>query len=164
MSRGRVDPGPGQESVWDYPRPPRVEDVPKPVRVVFGGETAAETTREKRVRERSQPPAWYIPPEGIRPGALRAAVGSSWCEWKGEAASHDAVAGGAAARRAARSCPEPTPGFGELAGYAAFYPSGMEACLVDGERVRTQEGDFYGGSITPQLVGLFKGGPGTWGW
>jgi uncharacterized protein (DUF427 family) len=164
MNRTRVEPGPGQESVWDYPRPPRTEDVNERVEVHFGGEKIADTTRAKRVLETSHPPVYYIPPEDIRVEYLRPAGGGSWCEWKGRASYYDVVVGDRTAERAAWYYTDPTPPFRELADYVAFYPSRMDACYVGGERVRAQEGDFYGGWITSKVVGPFKGGPGTWGW
>lgn len=164
MAQQRVEPGPGQESVWDYPRPPRMEDVEARVEVRFGGETVADTTRAKRVLETSHPPVYYVPPEDIRAEFLRPAEGGSWCEWKGRASYYDVAVGDRVAEKAAWYYPDPTPPFGDLKRYVAFYPSKMEACFVGGERVRAQEGDFYGGWVTPEIVGPFKGGPGTWGW
>ena len=164
MGMKRIEPQPGQESVWDYPRPPRIEHTSKRVRVVFGGETIADTTRAKRVLETSHPPVYYIPPKDIRADAVRPAAGSSWCEWKGEAGYLTVEAGGQQAERAAWYYPDPTPGFEELRGFVAFYPSRMDACYVDDERVAAQAGDFYGGWITKEIVGPFKGSPGTRGW
>jgi len=131
---------------------------------VFGGETIADTTRAKRVLETSHPPVYYIPPEDIRAGAVRPAAGSSWCEWKGEAEYLTVEAVDQQAERAAWYYPEPTPGFEDLRGHVAFYPGRMDACYVDDERVAAQEGDFYGGWITKEIVGPFKGAPGTRGW
>lgn len=160
----RVRPGPGQESVWDYPRPPRTEDVKELVEIHFGGEKIAETTRAKRVLETSHPPVYYVPPEDLRTEFLRPAGGGSWCEWKGRASYYDVAVGDRVAERAAWYYPDPTPPFRGLEDYVAFYPSKMDACYVGGERVRAQEGDFYGGWVTSRIVGPFKGGPGTWGW
>jgi uncharacterized protein (DUF427 family) len=164
MARGRVEPGPGQESVWDYPRPPRLEEVDKKVKVVFGGVTLAYTTRAKRVLETSHPPVYYVPPEDIRTEHLRPSEGTSYCEWKGRARYYDVVAEGREEPRAAWFYPSPTPSFASLEDYVAFYPSKMDACWLGGEKVEAQEGDFYGGWITPEIVGPFKGAPGTWGW
>ena len=164
MSRQRVEPGPGQESVWDYPRPPRMEDVEEKVKVVFGGVTIAYTRRAKRVLETSHPPVYYVPPEDIRMEHLEPAGGRSLCEWKGVAGYYDVVADGRREGRAAWYYPDPVPAYAALKDHVAFYPSRMDACWVDGEKVEAQEGDFYGGWITPEIVGPFKGAPGTRGW
>lgn len=164
MARQRVEPGPGQESVWDYPRPPRMEDVDKKVKVVFGGVTVAYTTRAKRVLETSHPPVYYVPPEDIRMEDLEPSDATSYCEWKGRARYYDLVADERSERQAAWYYPEPVRSFAELKGYVAFYPSRMDGCWVGGEKVEAQEGDFYGGWVTPEIVGPFKGAPGTWGW
>jgi uncharacterized protein (DUF427 family) len=161
---GRIEPGPGQESVWDYPRPPRLEDVEEKVKVVFGGVTVAYTTRAKRVLETSHPPVLYVPPEDIRTEHLRPAGGSSLCEWKGMASYYDLVTDERVAERAAWYYPDPVPAYASLKDYVAFYPSLMDGCWIGGQKVEAQAGDFYGGWITPNIVGPFKGGPGTWGW
>ena len=164
MGRQRVEPGPGQESVWDYPRPPRMEDVEEKVKVVFGGVTIAYTTRAKRVLETSHPPVYYVPPEDIRLEHLERAAGRSYCEWKGRGSYYDVVTDERTEERAAWFYPSPTISFRDLEGHVAFYPSKMDACWVGGEKVEAQEGDFYGGWITTNIVGPFKGAPGTWGW
>jgi len=164
MVRQRVEPSTGQESVWDYPRPPRLEDVDRKVKVVFGGVTLAYTTRAKRVLETSHPPVYYVPPEDIRMELLKLSDGSSYCEWKGRARYYDVVAEERKEERAAWFYPYPTPPFASLEDYVAFYPSKMDGCWVGGEKVEAQEGDFYGGWITARIVGPFKGAPGTWGW
>lgn len=157
-------PGPGQESVWDYPRPPRVEPSHESVEVRLGGVVVARSTRTLRVLETSHPPTYYLPREDFAPGALRPAPGSSYCEWKGEAAYLDVVGGDAVAPGAAWTYPTPTRGFEALTDHVAVMPAAMEACLVDGEVVTPQEGGFYGGWVTSRVVGPFKGSPGTWGW
>ena len=159
-----MEPGPGQESVWDYPRPPRMEDVDKKVKVVFGGVTLAYTTRAKRVLETSHPPVYYVPPEDVRMEHLELAGGRSYCEWKGVAGYYDVAVDGRREGRAAWYYPDPVPAYAALKDHVAFYPSRMDACWVDGEKVESQEGDFYGGWITANIVGPFKGAPGTWGW
>jgi uncharacterized protein (DUF427 family) len=164
MNNRRVEPGPGQESVWDYPRPPRVEETSKRVRVVFDGETVADTTRAKRVLETSHPPVYYVPLDDVRGEFLVRTARSSFCEWKGRAGYYTVRVGDREAPDAAWFYPEPTPAFEPIRNYVAFYPSRMDACYVDDERVRSQEGDFYGGWITGEIVGPFKGGPGTRGW
>ncbi len=160
----RVEPQKGQESVWDYPRPPRLESSSRRVRVVFGGVTVAETRRAYRVLETSHPPTWYLPFEDILPGTLVAEEQTSFCEFKGRAVYWQLQAGGEVSRHAAWSYPKPGPAFAAIRDYVAFYPSRMEACFVDEERVESQPGDFYGGWITSDVVGPFKGSPGTWGW
>jgi uncharacterized protein (DUF427 family) len=160
----RVEPGPGQESVWDYPRPPRLERVGKKVKVVFGGVTIAYTTRALRVLETSHPPVYYVPPEDVRMEHLRPAEGGSFCEWKGRASYYDLVTDERTERRAAWYYPDPAGAYREIKDHVAFYPSRMDACWVGGEKVRAQDGDFYGGWITPDVLGPFKGAPGTRGW
>jgi uncharacterized protein (DUF427 family) len=167
MARGatdRVPPGPGQESVWDYPRPPRLEADRRRVRVVLGGRTIADTTRALRVLETSHPPAFYLPRDDFAPGALVAATGSTLCEWKGMAALLDLVGGGLVAPRGAWCYPQPSARFAALRDHVAVYPGAVDACFVGDERVRAQEGGFYGGWITAEIVGPFKGAPGTRGW
>jgi uncharacterized protein (DUF427 family) len=163
-SRERVEPGPGQESVWDYPRPPRVEEDDRRVKVVFGDVTLAYTSRAKRVLETSHPPVYYIPREDVRLEHLSPAGGSSLCEFKGRASYWDAVTEEKEESRVAWSYPDPEPPYEILKDHLAFYPSKVDNCWVGGEKVRAQEGDFYGGWITPDIVGPFKGGPGTRGW
>ena len=164
----RVEPGPGQESAWDYPRPPRLEESVERVEVVLGGRVVASTTRSWRVLETSHPPTYYLPRESFADGALREAAGRSWCEWKGRASYYDLVAGAGAAAvvapRAAWAYLDPTPGFTALRGAVAVMPGLVDRCAVDGETVRPQAGGFYGGWVTSRVVGPFKGEPGTLGW
>lgn len=160
----RIPPGPGQESVWDYPRPPRIEPVTQRLRVEFGGHTIADTSRGMRVLETSHPPVYYFPPDDVDADYIEAASGSSFCEFKGAARYFTVTAGGRRAERSAWSYPSPTGAFGALAGYLAFYAQPMDACWVGDERVQPQTGDFYGGWITSRVVGPFKGAPGTLGW
>lgn len=164
MRLERVEPEPGQESVWDYPRPPRVEETDRHLRVVFNGVTVAETTRGKRVLETSHPPTYYFPPEDVELTYLAEAAGFSWCEWKGRASYYDVVVEDEEASRAAWTYREPRQGFEAIKNHFAFYPGSMDACYVDGERVRPQPGGYYGGWVTSDIVGPFKGGPGTQGW
>lgn len=160
----RVEPRPGQESVWDYPRPPRVEPETRLVRVELGGATIAETTAALRVLETSHPPGIYIPPGDVAPGVLRPNPARSVCEWKGRAAYWDAVTENARSEAAAWSYPEPSAGFETISDYVSFYPDRVDACYLGDERVTAQEGGFYGGWITADVVGPFKGAPGTRGW
>lgn len=159
-----VPPGPGQESVWDYPRPPRVERTTALLEITLGGLVVARTTSAWRVLETSHPPTYYLPLDAFVPGTLREASGSSWCEWKGAASYYDVVAGDVVAPRAAWTYRSPTPGYEVITGAVAVMPGAMDLCTVDGERVTPQEGGFYGGWVTSGVVGPFKGGPGTVGW
>ena len=160
----RIEPGPSQESVWDYPRPPRLEKTDKRKKVVIGGVTLAYTTRAKRVLETSHPPVYYIPLEDVRMKHLTLAQGDSICEWKDRARYCDVVSDKREELRTAWFYPEPASPFEDLRDHVAFYPSKMHACWVDGEKVEAQPGDTYGGWITPEIVDAFKGAPGTWGW
>ena len=166
---GTGSSGASVESVWDYPRPPRLEASPALLVVELGGVRIAETRRSLRVLETSHPPVHYIPLEDIVAGALEPSpggAGASWCEWKGRASYFDVVAPGTSERRprAAWHYPTPTAPFADLVGHVAFYPSAMDRCVLDGEAVVPQEGDFYGGWITSRVTGPFKGGRGTRGW
>ena len=159
-----IEPGPDQESVWDYPRPPRVEDSSRHLQVWFNGVLIAETRRAKRVLETSHPPTWYLPPEDVRREYLHENQEGSWCEWKGLTHYCDVEVNGVRVPSAAWFYQQPTRMYEELQSYIAFYPQKMEACYVDGERVTPQAGGFYGGWITKDVVGPFKGDPGTAGW
>lgn len=161
---GSAAPQPGRESVWDYPRPPRVEPSTQRVWVVFGGLVIADTRRALRVLETSHPPAYYFPPADVRRDLLVPTKLHTWCEFKGMAAYYDVAVGDRLATNAAWSYPWPSAGYEELAGYVAYYPSRMDACYVDSELVQPQRGDFYGGWITGEIEGPFKGGRGTRGW
>ncbi|WP_336923361.1 DUF427 domain-containing protein [Aquipuribacter sp. SD81] len=161
------EPGPGQESVWDYPRPPDVVADRRPVVVRFGpaGEEVCRTTRALRVRETSHPPTFYLPLADFRPGALRPAQGRSLCEWKGQASYLDVVASdGRVAAGAAWTYREPYPAYEELRDHVALYAAAVDEVTVAGERVRPQPGSFYGGWVTDDVVGPFKGAPGSMGW
>lgn len=155
---------PARESVWSYPRPPRVEESARLVRVVLGGQVIAESTRTKRVLESSHPPAYYIPIEDIRAGVLAPSERTSFCEFKGGARYHTVQAGNRVEQDAAWYYPQPSGGFEIIANHVAFYPGRMDECTVDGEVVRPQAGAFYGGWITSDIEGPFKGEPGTAGW
>jgi uncharacterized protein (DUF427 family) len=145
------------ESVWDYPRPPRLEPSAKRVRVALGESVIADSTRSYRVLETSLPPSFYIPLEDITPGTLEPSEGHhTVCEWKGQASYYDVVAGGRRVERAAWTYPTPTPAFEPITGYVAFYPAKLE-CSLDGEPALAQEGGFYGGWITTDVIGPFKG-------
>lgn len=152
------------ESVWDYPRPPRLERASKRLRVVFAGTTIADTTGGFRVLETSGPPTYYIPPTDVRLDLLEPATDRSLCEWKGTAHYWTIALGGRRAERAAWSYPSPTPPYRAITDCLSFYAGRVDGCFVDDEQVRPQEGDFYGGWITSNIRGPFKGGPGTQGW
>lgn len=160
----KIKPEKGQESVWDYPRPPRLEKSSKKIEIVFNGQTIAETRNAFRVLETSHPPVFYLPPADVRMEFLEKETGASFCEWKGAAGYYRLRVGEKSVSKAAWFYPEPNGNFAEIKNYIAFYPSKMDACFVDGERVSAQEGDFYGGWIMKEIVGPFKGGAGTWGW
>lgn len=152
------------ESVWDYPRPPRVERSDKRVVVRHRGVVVADSTRAHRVLETSHPPVYYVPAEDVTPGVLERTRGSSFCEFKGTAGYWDLVVDGTRVSDAAWSYDHPVPDYAVLTRAIAFYPGRVDECTVGGERVRPQEGDFYGGWITADIAGPFKGGPGTRGW
>jgi uncharacterized protein (DUF427 family) len=160
----RVAPGPGQESVWDYPRPPRLERSTAPIRVVLGCVTIVDTARSWRVLETSSPPAHYLDPADFAAGVLQPCEGTSWCEWKGRASYFDLVAGETVSRQAAWGYATPASAFAALAGHIAIYAGRVDACFLDDEQVLAQAGDFYGGWITSRVTGPFKGDPGTLGW
>ena len=164
MRPAPLSAGPGQESVWDYPRPPRVEQDGRLVVIELGGVEICRTRRALRVLETSHPPGWYLPREDWLDGALVPAPGSSYCEWKGVASYLTLVGGDRRAERAAWTYPDPVPAYGVLRDAVALYPSAVDRCTVDGEQVRAQDGGFYGGWITDEVVGPFKGGPGSTGW
>lgn len=160
---GAVEPRPGQESVWDYPRPPVIVDDRRLVQVKLNDTLVAETRAAKRVLETASPPTVYLPPESLQLDCLRAETGSSFCEWKGRAVYFSLCLAGNFVTHAAWCYPEPFAAFTAIRGYLAFYPNRLE-CHVDGERVRVQAGGFYGGWITREVVGPFKGEAGTSGW
>lgn len=164
MKKQRIEAGPGQESVWDYPRPPRVEEATQQVKVVFNGEVIADTRRAQRILETSHPPVYYIPPEDVRMEYLTEAERRTQCEWKGQARYYNLSVGGRRVENAAWFYAQPTAGYEAIQDHVAFYPAKMDACYVDGELVQAQPGDFYGGWVTSSVVGPFKGGPGTAGW
>lgn len=157
-------PGPGQESVWDYPRPPRCDAVPARVRVQFAGVVIADSARAVRVCETASPPCYYVPPDDVRTDCLTPAGLQTLCEWKGTARYWTVRVGEKESVNAAWSYPDPESGFEEIRDYIAFYASRVDACFVGDDQVTPQPGDFYGGWITPNLVGPFKGAPDTEAW
>lgn len=160
----RIEPGPDQESVLDYPRPPRVEDSARHVQVIFNGVVIADSTRAKRVLETSHAPTYYLPRDDLRMECFVPSLRRTVCEWKGQALYFAITVAERTAQNAAWSYPEPTEPFAAIRGYIAIYPHEMDACLVDGERAAPQPGGFYGGWLTSDVVGPFKGGPGSLGW
>jgi len=164
MNRKRIEPSPGQESVWDYPRPPVVEDTEKHIEVFFNNVLIADSTDAKRVLETSSPPVYYIPPSDVEMKYLIKSDKKTYCEWKGEASYYTIDVHGTKAENAAWYYPDPTKRFESIRNYIAFYPQLMDACFVDGEIAKAQAGRFYGGWITSDIVGPFKGEPGTEGW
>ncbi|GAC1613495.1 MAG: DUF427 domain-containing protein [Vulcanimicrobiaceae bacterium] len=154
----------GQEWVWDYPRPPRLERVSATIRIEFDGREIARSTRAWRVLETSHPPVYYIPIADIEADVLSSADGESFCEWKGVAHYYDLISGTRRSPQAAWAYAHPATAFAPIANHLAFYASRVDACYVNETRVQAQPGDFYGGWITPEIVGPFKGGAGTRGW
>jgi uncharacterized protein (DUF427 family) len=159
-----VVPGPGQESVWDYPRPPDVKTDERLVTVVFAGEEVARSNRTIRVLETSHPPTFYIPPGDVLVERLMASRHVTFCEFKGQAIYFNIQVGDQISKDAAWCYPEPQPGYEVIAGCISFYPSRVDECTVGGNVVVPQAGGFYGGWITPDVVGPFKGDPGTMSW
>lgn len=164
MCPTRIEPQPGQESVWDYPRPPRLDLCTDQVRVIFNDQILVETQRPIRILETSHPPVYSFPPEDVHMEFFSASPHRTFCEFKGTARYWTLRVGDKVVKDAAWSYPDPTPAFEAIRDYISVYPSRMDRCLVNGEEVQAQAGDFYGGWITRKIVGPFKGGPGTWGW
>ncbi|MDD7921357.1 DUF427 domain-containing protein [Actinomycetospora callitridis] len=160
----RVEPGPGQESVWDYPRPPRAEAVRRRAIVTHGGTVVADTDDVVRVLETSHPPTWYLPRTAFTEGVLRPAQRRTVCEWKGTARYVDIVVPGVEPLRDVGWWYPEDAVYPVLADRVALYPAPFDEITLDGERVEPQPGGFYGGWITADVVGPFKGSPGTWGW
>ncbi len=160
-----VPPGPGQESVWDYPRPPRLERDSREVIILWQNEVVARTEAAFRGLETAHPPTFYLPPESINRALVQPSPTrqTSRCEWKGEAIYYDVVANGEKLSRIAWTYPDPFDDFAELRDYFAFYPTPIK-CTLDGIRVEPQPGRFYAGWVTPELAGPFKGEPGSEGW
>ena len=153
-----------RESVWDYPRPPRLEAVPQELAIRFAGETIAATRAGWRVLETSHPPVYYLPRDAFTCAVIASGRGRSFCEWKGSAAYWSFESGGRVAADCAWSYPDPAPAFAAIRDYLAVYPAMMDRCTVDGEAAASQPGGFYGGWITSNLAGPFKGAPGTLHW
>lgn len=159
-----IPPQPGQESVWDYPRPPRLEPVTKKITIIFNGVTIAATDQAYRVLETSHPPSYYLPPADIQMQYLQISPQSSFCEWKGRAIYYTLTVGDKQLINVAWAYPEPTDNFAAIKDHLAFYAHPMDACYVGEYLVTPQPGNFYGGWITPDIVGPFKGEANSWGW
>lgn len=155
---------PGQRSVWDFPRPAIAEPCDAHIRIEHRGVIVADTRNAICTYETSHPPSYYIPPDDIAAGVLKRASGSSFCEWKGAAVYWDVVAGGVVLPRVGWSYPNPSASFALLRDHIAFYARPFDLCTVNGEAVTPQPGVFYGGWITSDYAGPFKGGPGSMGW
>lgn len=164
MKKKRIEPGPGQESVWDYPRPPVVRDTEKHIEVFFNNILIADSTDAIMVLETASPPVYYIPPEDVEMKYLIESGKTTYCEWKGTASYYTVSVHDKRAEDAAWFYHEPAPGYETIKDYIAFYPQLMDACYVDGEIAKPQPGRFYGGWITSDITGPFKGEPGTEGW
>jgi uncharacterized protein (DUF427 family) len=164
MRPNPTPPQPGQESVWDYPRPAILEDSNKHLKIVCNGVVLAETQNAKRVLETSHPPVYYIPSEDIKLEHLIETPKKTWCEWKGRCQYYDVSVADKYINYAAWRYIEPTPDFASIQEYYSFYANSMDACYVNDELVKPQAGDFYGGWITSDIVGPFKGEPGTTWW
>jgi len=160
----RIAPGPGQESVWDYPRPPRLERVDLRLRIEHAGQLIADAPSGWRVLETSHPPVYYLAPDAFAPGVMQPSERSSFCEFKGRARYFDLLLGEIVVRDVAWAYPRPTCAFEPIANHLAVYASRVDAAFVGSERVQAQAGDFYGGWITANIVGPFKGEAGTMGW
>jgi uncharacterized protein (DUF427 family) len=156
--------GPGQESVWSYPRPPVAEQTHRHLKIAHRGVTIADTRRGMRTMETSHPPSYYFPPNDVGLFVLQASLRRSFCEWKGQAIYFDVLLHGEILRDVAWSYPDPTSMFISLRDHIAFYADPFDACYVDDERVIPQPGGFYGGWITSHVAGPFKGVPGSRNW
>lgn len=165
MHPERIAPGPGQESVWDYPRPPRIERVSQTIRVEYAGKVIARSTRGARVLETSHPPVYYVPPGDVDRSVLdrSSAMRDTACEFKGASRYFSIAVDDNRDDPAAWSYYRTVPSFESIREWFGFYARVCD-CYLGDERVTPQEGQFYGGWITENIVGPFKGGPGTWGW
>lgn len=152
------------ESVWDYPRPPRLEHAGDHIVVTHNGVVIVDTKSPLRILETSHPPTYYLPRDDVDLSVLEPVEGTTFCEFKGRASYADLVVGESRLARAVWWYEDPSPGYRELIDHIALYPGRVDQCTVNGEIVQAQEGDFYGGWITSRVTGPFKGAPGTLGW
>ena len=160
----RVKPKAGQESVWDYPRPPKLETYSGHIRIVFNGEIILDTNNALRILETSHPPTYYLPVTDFKKDVLVNNQATSFCEFKGVASYYDIQVKGKTAEKSAWYYPNPNTMYLPLKDHVAVYAHLMDQCIVNDEVVDAQQGNFYGGWITSNIVGPFKGAPGTWGW
>ncbi len=159
-----IKPAKGQKSVWDYPRPPKLEPFNKTIEIIFNGELIVQTNKAYRVLETSHPPVYYLPPEDITQKYLVPSDSSTYCEWKGRGSYYHVKVKDKLVQDAAWYYSSPTKAFEAIKNYPAFYAHKMDKCTIDGEVVTPQPGNFYGGWITKDIVGPFKGIDGSWGW
>jgi len=164
MQIKKIKPKAGQESVWDYPRPPKLELFNGHIRIVFNKIIIIDTHQAYRVLETSHPPTYYLPIDQFKKGIFVPNSGTSFCEFKGMASYYDIELNGKKALNSAWYYTWPNASYGAIKNTVSIYAHLMDACYVNGEKVKAQEGDFYGGWITSNIVGPFKGGSGTWGW
>ena len=157
-----IAPVEGEESVWDYPRPPRIVPDRRRVEVRSCGVLIASTIAAFRILETASPPTFYLPAVDVDLVKLVRVPGNSACEWKG-LAGYWALAGDKSRRAVGWSYEKPLTEFAMIAGALSFYPALVD-CTVDGERVRPQPGGFYGGWVTNEIVGPVKGAPQTGHW
>jgi uncharacterized protein (DUF427 family) len=159
-----VEPGPGQESVWDYPRPPRIERSARTAKVLFADVVVARSSRALRVLETAGPPTVYLPPGDVASAHLLPSRHKTYCEWKGTASYFHVACGDRVARRAAWTYRRPKRGFEAITEFVSFYPGRVDACYLDDELVRPHPGRYYGGWVTNDIVGPVKGEPGSRDW
>lgn len=164
MHINKVKPKAGQESVWDYPRPPRIEPFDGHIRIIFNDQIILDTNAAYRILETSHPPTYYLPMGDFKSGVLKPTVGGSFCEYKGMARYFSIVMHSKIANRAAWGYPDVKGTYVALKNCVAVYAQLMDACYVNDEKAKAQDGGFYGGWVTSNIVGPFKGGEGTWGW
>jgi uncharacterized protein (DUF427 family) len=160
----RIPPQRGQESSWDYPRPPRVEATGRHVVANFGGVAVADTREAVRLLEKANPPVYYIPPQHVRLELMTLNRHRTHSEELGAAAYYDLTLDGREVRNAAWVYTDPLPGYEAIRGRIAFHAGRIDEAFVDGERVTPQPGSFGNGWITSDVVGPFKGEPGSWSW
>lgn len=153
---------PGEESVWDYPRPPKIEKISNEIKVVFNGKTVIESIGGYRILETSHPPTYYIDPTGIKSEYFKESGGSSsFCEWKGSATYYDIIVDGETTQRAVWTYKNPSGMYEDIKDHLAVYAAKVDFCTLDGEVVVPQPGQFYGGWITKNIKGPFKGVSGS---
>ncbi|WP_421765424.1 DUF427 domain-containing protein [Ekhidna sp.] len=160
----KVKPDPGQESVWDYPRPPAIEQYSKHIRIVFNETIILDTNHSFRILETSHPPSYYLPKSSFKKGVLIKTAKTSFCEFKGRAHYYNIVLDNQIVKDAAWGYDSPNHRYGAIKNHICVYAKLMEACFINHERVTPQPGGFYGGWITKNVVGPFKGVPNSWGW